>query len=128
VTDFMTGLVIQPGNNVAGLVKVPRAEMAWYRYLCATIDTDTIESFGPSPDHWTRARWSCWCDEDGKPKGKAVNEYATNLARSAGWRLDDVVVGTVVFLGGKHGLRTVPPALLDVAGRIGLDFRIVEEY
>jgi hypothetical protein len=41
-------------------------------------------------------RWEAWLDEDGAAAGKPVNQAATNLARSFGFRFN--LLGTVVLV------------------------------
>ncbi len=46
---------------------------------------------------WITSRWEAWLDEDGSAAGKQVNQAATLLAQSYGWRLS--LLGTVVIVG-----------------------------
>jgi Domain of unknown function (DUF3846) len=45
---------------------------------------------------WITDHWEAWLDEDGAAAGKPVNQAATNLARSFGFRFN--LLGTVVLV------------------------------
>jgi hypothetical protein len=57
----------------------------------ALIGTDCAERL------WITDRWEAWLDEDGGSTGKPVNQAATRLAQSFGWRLS--LLGPVVIVG-----------------------------
>lgn len=57
----------------------------------ALIGTDCAERV------WITNRWEAWLDEDGGSAGKPVNQAATRLAQSSGWKLS--LLGPVVIVG-----------------------------
>jgi len=61
------------------------------RTLRTLISTDCAERIRVT------SRWEAWLDEDGSAAGKQVNQAATLLAQSYGWRLS--LLGTVVIVG-----------------------------
>lgn len=64
--------------------------------------------------------WHAYCDEEGKLRGRPVNERATALTYFAGFGTGDFLVGTVVFVGNAgSGEADVPAELLEVAGALG---------
>lgn len=75
---------------------------------------EAVTMFGTQP-------WVAYCDEEGKLSGKSLNIAATRLARTLGWRADDVLVGPVVFLGlDDEGAEIdVPGHVLAVADAFG---------
>lgn len=70
------------------------------------------------------AGWHAYCNEEGKLLGMPANWHATRLARKAGWESDDVLVGTVVFLGetedgdGEQDDADVPDELVTLLGTV----------
>ena len=61
------------------------------RSLRALIGTGCAEPL------WITDRWEAWLDEDGAAAGKPVNQAATDLARSFGFRFS--LLGAVVLVG-----------------------------
>lgn len=61
------------------------------RSLRTLIGTGCAERIGIT------ARWEAWLDEDGMTAGEPVNQAATLLARSFGWRFS--FRGTIVIVG-----------------------------
>ena len=64
--------------------------------------------------------WHAYCDEEGKLKGLPMNRFATILARTLGWYTEDVLVGTVIFLGSTDDGEEadVPAPVLEVAAML----------
>jgi hypothetical protein len=61
------------------------------RALTTLIGADTAERL------WITDRWEAWLDENGASAGKPVNQAATRLGQSFGWKLS--LLGAAVIVG-----------------------------
>jgi hypothetical protein len=72
-------------------VDLPDDDTRFMRSLRTLIGTSCAERI------WITDRWEAWLDEDGTAAGKPVNQAATLLARSFGFRFS--LCGIVVIAG-----------------------------
>jgi len=84
-------LIIPVGGPPREVVLADGGGTRFMRSLRTLISTDCAERIRVT------SRWEAWLDEDGGAAGKQVNQAATLLAQSYGWRLS--LLGTVVIVG-----------------------------
>jgi hypothetical protein len=83
-------------------VDLPDGGIRFMRSIRALIGTQYTERI------WITDRWEAWLDEDGTAAGKPVNQAATLLARSFGFRFS---LSGIVVIAGLDKQSDVPAGL-----------------
>lgn len=117
-SDKGVSLVLLPDTRVLPLV-LPTDTAPTLATLQTTCDADTVELVRPQP--W----FGVWCDEDGHPRGKPVNELAAVWAGQP-------LVGTVVATGidGNRTTNLQPKQVATLLAALGgrADTTAVQEW
>ena len=77
-----------------------------------------LEMLRPTKGIQAFTGWHAWCDEEGAMRAAEGNMMATLLAHALGWPGGQVLVGTVVFVGGEEVDRDVPQFVMDMRDEV----------